>query len=434
MEKKMNIYKLGFLGLGTVASGVVEGLEKNASLLQSRFGVDFTISKIAVRDLHAKRSPNVDPSLLTTDPYEVVSHPEVDIVLELIGGEEPARSLVMEALRNGKTVITANKALIAEHGPELFDLAEKNNTRIFFEASVAGGIPIIKALREGLSGNSIDTMHGILNGTCNYILSCMEGGAAFEDALSDAQKLGYAEADPTLDIDGFDAGHKAAILASLAYGQWFSKENVSISGIRNLQLTDINFARDAGYRIKLLANIKKNAANKISIDVQPTLVPETSMIGAVMDAYNGIKIAGNVVGETFFYGLGAGKEATSSAVIADIIDACDALKNNNITYPGFKAFDGADGATDLTGISCRFYLRVNVVDSPKVLAAITGILGDNNISIASITQKESGEKSVPVVILTHEVQAQQMDNALAEIEKLDIVKETPLRFRIEDIN
>jgi homoserine dehydrogenase len=429
----MKNYRLGILGLGTVASGVIEGLEKNASLLKSRFGVEFTIDKIAVRDLSAQRIVQVDESLLTTDPYEVVNHSDVDIVLELIGGEEPARSLVYQALKNGKTVITANKALIAEHGPELFEVALANNSRIFFEASVAGGIPVIKALKEGLSGNGIDSIHGILNGTCNYILSCMEKGTAFDDALADAQRLGYAEAEPSLDIDGYDAGHKAAILASLAYGEWFTKEQVSVRGIRNLQLTDINFAKDSGYCIKLLANIKRTADNKVSIDVQPTLVPDSSMIGAVMDVYNGIKITGNVVGDTFFYGQGAGKDATSSAVLADIIDACQSLSEGNGDDPGFKTFDGASGAAELSSVSCRFYLRVTVDDCPKVLAAITGVLGEKNISIASITQKESDEKSVPVVILTHEVLAQQMDEALVELEKLEVVREAPLRFRIEDV-
>ena len=415
----MKTYNLGILGLGTVASGVIEGLEKNAALLKSRFGVEFSISKIAVRRLDAERIVEVDSSLLTTDPYEVVNHPDVDIILELIGGEEPARSLVLQAIQNGKAVVTANKALIAEYGPELFKAAAENSTRIFFEASVAGGIPVIKGLREGLSGNGIETIHGILNGTCNFILSCMEKGIEFEPALEDAQRLGYAEADPTLDVDGYDAGHKAAILASLAFGQWFTKESVSVRGIRNLALTDINFAKDSGYRIKLLANIKKTEADQVSIDVQPTLVPSGSMIGAVMDVYNGIKISGNVVGDTFFYGQGAGKDATSSAVLADIIDACECLSNDTLKeYPGFLPFEGAAGAADLSSVSCRFYLRVTVDDCPKVLASITGILGEKGISIASITQKENHEKSVPVVILTHEVKAQQMDDALAEIENL----------------
>ena len=431
----MRNYKIGILGLGTVASGVVEGLRKNADLLKSRYGVEFTIEKVAVRNINADRIVKVDPSVLTTNGEEVVNDPDVDIVLELIGGEEPARTLVLQALNNGKAVITANKALIAEYGPELFEAAANNKTRIFFEASVAGGIPILKALREGLSGNDIDSIHGILNGTCNYILSSMENGTVFEEALSDAQRLGYAEADPTLDVDGYDAGHKAAILASLAYGQWFNKECVSVSGIRNLALADINFAKDSGYRIKLLANIKKTEDNLVSIDVQPTLVPSGSMIGAVMDVFNGINIKGNVVGETFFYGQGAGKDATSSAVIADIIDASEGLTHDTLKdYPGFAPFDGASGPADISSVSCRFYLRLTLEDSPNVLSAITGILGENQISIASITQKESHEKAVPVVILTHEARAESVNKALGEIENLDVVKEKPLRFRIEDVD
>lgn len=429
----MKKFKLGIIGLGTVGSGVVECLQKNGSLFVSRYGFDYEIVKIAVRNPNSKRLVEVDHSLMTTDPQEVVDHTEVDIVLELMGGEEPARTLVLQALNNGKVVVTANKALIAEYGPEIFAAAEANNTRIFFEASVAGGIPIIKALHEGLSSNGIDSIHGILNGTCNFILSCMENGESFADALAEAQRLGYAEADPTLDVGGGDAGHKAAILASLAYGQWFTKETVSVRGIDKLELTDVEFARDAGYRIKLIANILKTVDSKVSIDVQPTLVPQQSMIGSVMDAYNGIKIHGNTVGDTFFYGQGAGKDATSSAVVTDIIDASQAIASETISdYPGFKPFDGAEGAADLSSVVSRFYLRVVVEDSPKVLSFITGILGDHNISIASITQKESHEKAVPVVILTHEVLTKELEDAIAAISELPVVKSQPHTFRLED--
>ncbi|MCH2204634.1 MAG: homoserine dehydrogenase [Lentisphaerales bacterium] len=429
----MKKFKLGIIGLGTVGSGVVECLQKNGSLFTSRYGFDYEIAKVAVRNLNSKRLVEVDQSLMTTDPQEVVDHAEVDIVLELMGGEEPARTLVLQALNNGKVVVTANKALIAEYGPEIFAAAEENNTRIFFEASVAGGIPIIKALHEGLSSNGIDSIHGILNGTCNFILSCMENGESFADALAEAQRLGYAEADPTLDVGGGDAGHKAAILASLAYGQWFTKETVSVKGIDKLELTDVEFARDAGYRIKLIANILKTVDNKVSIDVQPTLVPQQSMIGSVMDAYNGIKIHGNTVGDTFFYGQGAGKDATSSAVVTDIIDASQAIASETISnYPGFKPFDGADGAADLSSVVSRFYLRVVVEDSPKVLSSITGILGDHNVSIASITQKESHEKAVPVVILTHEVLTKELEEAIKAISELPVVKSQPHTFRLED--
>ena len=263
----------------------------------------------------------------------------------------------------------------------------------------------------------------------------MEKGISFDVALNEAQELGYAEADPTLDVDGFDAGHKAAILASLAYGQWFTKDQVSVKGVRNLDLTDMAFAREAGYKIKLLANIKKTEADKVSIDVQPTLVPQNSMIGAVSDVYNGIKISGNVVGDTFFYGQGAGKDATSSAVVADIIDASLCMTLDTLkSFPGFVPFEGATGPADISEVTCRFYFRVVVDDCPKVLAQITGILGDKGISIASITQKEQHEKDVPVVILTHEVKTSDMDEALDAIAKLEVVREKPLRFRIEDIN
>ncbi|MCM8540032.1 MAG: homoserine dehydrogenase, partial [Lentisphaeraceae bacterium] len=273
----------------------------------------------------------------------------------------------------------------------------------------------------------------INNGTCSY--SASHSDVSFEKALNEAQELGYAEADPTLDVDGFDAGHKAAILASLAYGQWFTKEQVTVKGLRNLDLTDMAFARKAGYKIKLLANIKKTEEDRVSIDVQPTLVPKDSMIGAVSDVYNGIKISGNVVGDTFFYGQGAGKDATSSAVVADIIDASLCMTLGTLkSFCGFTPFEGATGPAGISEVTCRFYFRVVVDDCPKVLAQITGILGDKGISIASITQKEQHEKDVPVVILTHEVKTSDMDEALDAISKLDVVREKPLRFRIEDIN
>ena len=429
----MKKFKLGIIGLGTVGSGVVECLQKNGPLFSSRYGFEYEVVKVAVRNLDSRRLVEIDKSLMTTSPEEVVDHADVDIVLELMGGEEPARTLVLKALNNGKVVVTANKALIAEYGPEIFAAAEASNTRIFFEASVAGGIPIIKALHEGLSSNDIESIHGILNGTCNFILSCMENGESFVDALAEAQRLGYAEADPTLDVGGGDAGHKAAILASLAYGQWFTKDAVSVKGIDKLELTDVEFARDAGYRIKLIANILKTADEKVSIDVQPTLVPQQSMIGSVMDAYNGIKIHGNTVGDTFFYGQGAGKDATSSSVVTDIIDASQAIVSGTVSnYPGFKPFDGALGAADLSSVVSRFYLRVVVEDSPKVLASITGILGDHNVSIASITQKESHEKTVPVVILTHEVLTEKLDEAVKAIGGLPVVKSAPHIFRLED--
>jgi homoserine dehydrogenase len=429
----MKKFKLGIIGLGTVGSGVVECLEKNGALFGSRYDFQYEVVQVAVRNLESKRLVEVDPSLMTTNPEDVVNNSEVDIVLELMGGEEPARTLVLQALNNGKAVVTANKALIAEHGPALFAAAEANSTRIFYEASVAGGIPIIKALHEGLSSNGIEAIHGILNGTCNYILSCMESGITFADALSDAQALGYAEADPTLDVGGGDAGHKAAILASLAFGQWFTKDMVTVKGIDKLDLADVNFAKDAGYRIKLIGNIVKTDNGKVSIDVQPTLVPGSSMIGSVMDAYNGIKIQGNTVGDTFFYGQGAGKDATSSAVVTDIIDASQAIAAGTLKdYPGFRAFDGANGPAELSSVVSRFYLRLVVEDSPKALASIAEILGSHNVSIASITQKESDEKYVPVVILTHEVLTKELDAALVGLTELSVVCEKPHTFRLED--
>ncbi|MCM8531830.1 MAG: homoserine dehydrogenase [Lentisphaeraceae bacterium] len=431
----MKKFKVGIIGLGTVGSGVVECFEKNGALFASRYGFEYEVTKVAVRNLDSKRLVEVDRSIMTTNPEDVVNATDVDIVLELMGGQEPARTLVLQALNNGKVVVTANKALIAESGPELFAAAEANGTRILFEASVAGGIPIIKSLQEGLSSNGIESIHGILNGTCNFILSCMEAGTSYTDALADAQRLGYAEADPTLDVGGGDAGHKAAILASLAFGQWFTSDMVSVRGIDELDLVDIEFARDAGYRIKLIANILKTEDEKVSIDVQPTLVPQASMIGSVMDVYNGIKILGNTVGDTFFYGQGAGKDATSSAVVTDVIDASQAIASGTIkNFSGFKAFEGAAGPADLSAVVSRFYLRVVVEDSPKVLSTITGILGDHNISIASITQKESHEKSVPVVILTHDVLTKELEAALNDLDSLPVVLEKPRTYRLEDFD
>ena len=434
----MNTINIGIIGLGTVASGLVEGIIKNSELIKSRFGLQFNVRGIAVRDLGASRQVEVDESLLTDDASKVISDEETQVILELMGGTTKARELVIEALKNGKAVVTANKALIAEHGPELFALAEENKTSIYFEASVAGGIPIIKALREGLSGNDIQSIQGILNGTCNFILSEMElKGAAFDDTVKLAQDMGYAEADPTLDVGGFDAGHKTAILASLVFGKWFDSDAVAVTGIDNISLKDMAYAKELGYRIKLIGHIDKNADGKVYLAVKPTLVPLSSTMANVNDVFNGVRVKGDIVGETMFYGQGAGKDATASAVYADLIDASKAIVSGTLDqHPGFIAYEGCTGLMDQADHKERYYLRFKISDKPMTLSTVTRILGENQISISSVHSKDIQNKDglCHVIILTHEASLTQIDKAISELTSTKDVVSDVKAYSIHDLD
>jgi homoserine dehydrogenase len=425
--------KVGIIGLGTVGTGVAANLLENADVIAKRTGVKLVLTKIADIDIKRNRGIKIPKKILTTDAKALIK--EVDVVVELIGGTTIAKDFILEALAQGKPVVTANKALLAKKGEELFAAAEKSKADIYYEASVAGGIPIIKILREGLVANRIEKMYGILNGTCNYILTRMENeGLDFEEILKDAQALGYAEAEPSLDIDGFDTAHKAAIIASLAYGEWFGTEPIYIEGIRNISLTDLRFADDLGYRVKLLAIIKQ-VKEDVQIRVHPTLVPKNALLAGISNVFNGVMVSGDYVGDTLFYGRGAGRNATASAVVADLVDVALNLKfGSHRRIPAFRIGPQFRHILPMDEIETRYYLRLQVKDKPGVIAAVSKILGDKGISISSFVQREGqSEDNVSLLILTHLAKEKKIKEAIAGIEKLKPVCDKVKLFRIEDI-
>ena len=424
---------IGIVGFGTVGAGVADCLIKNGEVIAKRTGVKPVIRKIADLDIVRDRGVKVPREVLTTDAMEAIETCEV--IVELVGGTSFAKTIILEALKRGKPVVTANKALLAKYGEELFAEAEKSGTDIFYEASVGGGIPIIKSLREGLVGNRINRIYGILNGTCNYILTRMERDQAdFKEVLADAQKLGYAEANPSLDIDGFDTAHKATIAASLAYGNWFGMDPVYVEGITEISLDEIKLTNELGYRIKLLAIIKQDNGN-VEIRVHPTLIPNQSMLAKVDDVFNAVMVNGDFVGDTMFYGRGAGRNATASAVVADITDVClNLTAGSSRRIPGFVAGNLYNKVLPIDNVKSRYYLSLQVADEPGVLARITNILAAWNISISSVVQKErKGEENVSLVILTHLCEEKSMKAAISEINALAEVRNNVKFIRIEDL-
>lgn len=430
----MPVLNIGLIGFGTVGAGVVQCLQENADLITKRSGFTPVIKKIADLDITTDRGVKVPDGVLTTNAQDVFDDDEIKIVIELVGGTTIAKTFILKALNAGKSVVTANKALLAHHGEEIFAAAEANGVDIWFEASVGGGIPCIKALREGLVGNRIKQILGILNGTCNYILTKMEQEKTpFNDVLLAAQKAGYAEANPALDVDGFDTAHKCAILASLAYGHWFSADDVETQGIRSVTTQDIETAANLGYRIKLLAIIKESNG-KIQLCVQPALVPIQSLLGNVNDVFNAVWIKGDTVGNTMYYGRGAGRQATASAVVADIIDCGHNIMNNSLRrLPAFVPYDGYSNIMPGSEVVSRYYVRIQIVDKPGVLSKVSGILANHHINIAAASQKEEGLPAVSMIVLTHLAQEEAMTAALKEIEKLDDCCDKPVLFRIEDM-
>ena len=430
----MKRLQIGLIGFGTVGAGVVETLQQNGELIAARTGVKLVLAKIADVDITRDRGVKVAPELLTTDAGEILDDPAIDVVVELVGGTTIAKEFILRALKNGKAVVTANKALLAKCGAEVLAQAESSAADLYYEASVGGGIPIIKALREGLVGNRITGLVGILNGTCNYILTRMEKeSATFETVLKAAQAAGYAEANPAFDVDGIDTAHKAAILASLAYGEWFSADHVYVEGIRCVTLQDIQYAANLGYRIKLLA-ILKHEGNQLQMRVHPTLIPERSLLGHVSGVFNAIWVRGEPVGDTLYYGRGAGREATASAVVADLVDVgLNHSFKSSRRVPAFRGHRAFDQLLPMSEVRTRYYLRLQVQNRPGVLALIAGILGRHAISIASVTQKEIVRKDVPLVILSHQAREADMQAALGEIRALGEVTETPVLLRIEDL-
>lgn len=431
----MKEVKVGIIGFGTVGAGVASCLIENGDVIAGRTGLRPVISKIADLDIETDRGVKVPKEVLSHDVSGLID--EVDIVVELVGGIAKAKEFILEALVKGKPVVTANKALLAECGEELFAAAEKSEADIYYEASVAGGIPVIKALREGFAGNKIDKIVGILNGTCNYILTKMENeNSDFTEVLQEAQELGYAEADPSFDIDGVDTAHKIAILASLAYGEWFGMDPILIEGIRGLNLCDIKFASEFGYRIKLLGMVKQEKGD-IQIRVHPALIQKKTLLSDVSGVFNAVMLKGTPVGEALFYGQGAGRDATASAVVADIVDVALNLKyGSHRRVPAFRIGKQFRELLESDQIYSRYYMRLEVLDQPGVVAAVSKILGDNKISISSILQKESiyAEKNnASLLILTHSANEGAVKHSISLMEELDCVNENVVLIRVEDL-
>ena len=427
----MKELKVGVVGFGTVGAGVVENLLRNREVIAKRTGVMLTLTCVADLDTTTDRGVKLPEGVLCNDASEAIKR--CDIVVELVGGTTFAKKLILDALNAGKSVVTANKALLALHGEELFAAAEKNGVDLYYEASVAGGIPIIKALREGLSANRINRIFGIMNGTCNYILTRMEReGVNFSDVLADAQRLGYAEANPSLDIDGFDTAHKTAILASLAYGKWFGIDNMTVEGIRDLELEDLNYALELGYRIKLLGVIK-NINGAVEMSVRPTLIPQETLLAGISDVFNGVMVEGDFVGQTLFYGRGAGRQATASAVVADIADvALNHAAGSVRRIPAFRQGELFESITPQNECTSRYYLRLIVEDCPGVIASITKILADREISISCLIQHENQGENVSLVILTHPAMEKEIRSAMEELSKLSVSRAAVKMLRIEE--
>ena len=427
----MKEIKVSIIGFGTVGAGVADILVKNADLMAIRTGVKLKLEKIADLDIVRDRGVKVPEGVLTTDCNQAIA--AADIVVELIGGTTFAKKVILDALNAGKSVVTANKALLAHHGAELFAAAEKNHVDLFYEASVGGGIPILKSLREGLAANRIGRICGILNGTCNYILTRMEREhAEFDAVLADAQKLGYAEANPSLDIDGFDTAHKTAILASLAYGQWFAADDVHVEGIRDLDSRDIANADELGYRVKLLGIIKNNDG-AVEMRVHPTLVPKKAMLANISDVFNGVMVEGDMVGRTLFYGRGAGRAATASAVVADLVDIGRNILTGSVRrLPAFTEGKLFDRLASMEEIVSRYYLRFTVSDEPGVVASVSQILASHKINLASVIQPENSTKCAELVVLTHPASEKSVTKALDEISVLPFNLSPVRKLRIEE--
>ncbi len=425
---------VGILGFGTVGAGVADGLLKHREVMAKRLDVDIVLRRIADLDITTDRGVAVPAGVLTTDAKAVLSDPEVQIVVETIGGTGIARTFVLEALKAGKCVVTANKKLLAECGKEIFDTAKENGVDIYFGASVGGGIPIIRVLREGLSGNGIESIHGILNGTCNYILTRMENeGLPFDVVLKDAQRLGYAEANPSLDIDGFDTAHKACILAALAYGFQPKVDELDVRGIRHLAGEDVRYAADFGYRIKLLARVAK-VGDEVEIGVGPTLVPMDHMLASVNDAFNAAWVKGDMSDYTMYYGRGAGRQPTASTVVGDIGDIARNLAHGETRWVRGVP-DYAEGQVQLRApgeMVSKYYLRFMLADRPGAMGVVATALGRHGISISAASQKASaqGNQPVPVVMLTHMAKAAELDQALAEIKESGVIADDPVRLRM----
>jgi len=431
--------KVGVLGLGTVGGGTVNVLKRNATEIARRAGREITITRASVKDLDKQRICDTQGIILSTDPMDIINDPDIDIVVELIGGDGLVKDLVLKAICNGKHVVTANKSLIALHGNEIFAKASEKGVIVAFEAAVAGGIPIIKAIREGLSGNQIEWLAGIINGTGNFILTEMrDKGRDFNDVLAEAQALGYAEADPTFDVEGIDAAHKLTILASIAFGIPLQFDKVYTEGITEITRLDVEYANKLGYRIKHLG-IARKMPNGIELRVHPTLIPKRRLIANVNGVMNAIVIKGDAVGPSLYYGAGAGAEPTASAVVADLIDVARALTSdpeNRVPHLAFQA----DALVDIPVLpsdqfKTAYYLRLNAEDKPGTLADVTRILADHHISIEGIIQREplDDAPAVPIILLTEITMEHEMNAVIEKIEALKTVTGKVNRIRLETL-
>lgn len=432
MRKKESV-SIGLMGLGVVGSGVAQTLFEKADAIAQQIGCPLQIKKILVRDPNKKRAIDVSASVLTTDPRQILNDPEIDIVIEVIGGEAEAYEYIKEAVKKGKHVVTANKEVISKHSLELFALASKHKVDIRYEASVGGGIPLIAPFKRDLLANNILAIHAIINGTTNYILTRMaKDELDFDTALKQAQELGYAEANPANDVDGVDAAYKLAILATLAFRTEIHPDDIHYEGISRLTARDFRYAKELGYAIKLLA-IAKKEKNSIQVRVHPAFVSEDVLLANVDGVFNAIQVEGDLIGRVIFYGRGAGSLPTASAVVADVIQLAQNIKLGMHPRPQLKLHK-AKKLKPISQIKTRYYLRITVADHPGVLAQISKILGDHLISIASVIQKESDQKAgtAEIVIMTHPARESALQKALKRTEKLEVVKEIGNFIRVED--
>jgi homoserine dehydrogenase len=430
----MRRINLGLIGFGLIGTGVVKILRDKKSFLAQKLGMEIHIKKICDKDVLSKRNVSVDKALLTKNANEIIQDPHIDIVLELMGGRHPAKEYMLEALKKGKNIVTANKALLAQDGQGLFALAQDKGKNISFEASVGAGIPIIKALREGLVANRFYSIFGILNGTSNYILSQMsKNHVSFSTALNEAKAKGFAEKDPTLDIEGVDSAHKLILLTYLCFGRMFPLEDVFIEGISRISLADVDYARELGFEIKLLAIAKKEEDN-LEVRVHPTLIPVSHLLSSVGGVNNAIYVSSDLAGNLLFYGPGAGQLSAASAVVADVVDLVQNIKAglfrptlNTLVDKSIKTLCKRDD------FQSRYYIRFMALDKPGVLAKISGVLAKFGISIASVTQKERRKTQVvPIVMVIHDAKEKNLRSALNMIDRLDVIKEKSMTIRIEE--
>ncbi|MDD4980596.1 MAG: homoserine dehydrogenase [Candidatus Omnitrophica bacterium] len=430
--RKINV---GLIGFGNVGSGVVKILSEKKALLSAKIGLEINVKKICDKDIASKRNVTVDKGLLTRDAREIIDDPQIDIVVELMGGIHPAKDYITEALKKGKNVVTANKALLAQEGRELFALAQDRGKSIYFEASVGAGIPIIKSLREGLVANKFYSIFGIVNGTSNFILSQMShNNCSFNDALSEAKARGFAEKDPSLDIEGIDSAHKLILLTYLAFGRLVSMDEVFIEGISRVSPADINYAKEMGFEIKLLA-IAKKESDELEIRVHPTLIPKAHLLSSVGGIFNAIYVSSDLAGNLLFYGPGAGQLSAASAVVSDLVDLTQGIKAG-MFRPTLNI--GVDKSVKklrrINEIESKYYIRFMALDKPGVLAKVSGVLAKFGISIASVTQKERRKTQVvPIMMIIHEAKEKDLRSALAIIDRMDIIKQKSVAIRIEEV-